>query len=92
MAQQVTNHTSIHEDVGLIPGPPLWLKDLGVALGCVVSCRHSLEPVLLWLWHRPAVATLFQLQPGNAIPGAIPCAATAARKLLKIIRIWSFLL
>ena len=28
MAQQVTNPTSIHEDVGSIPGPDRWFKDL----------------------------------------------------------------
>lgn len=28
MAQQVKNLTSIHEDSGLIPGRPQWLKDL----------------------------------------------------------------
>ena len=27
MAQQVTNPTSIHEDVGLIPGLVPWVKD-----------------------------------------------------------------
>ena len=28
MAEQVTNPTSIHEDVGLIPDLSLWVKDL----------------------------------------------------------------
>ena len=28
MAQQVENSTSVHEDVGLIPGLAQWVKDL----------------------------------------------------------------
>ena len=23
-------------------------------MSCGVGCRHSSDPVLLWLWHRPA--------------------------------------
>ena len=29
-------------------------------MSCGVSSRCSLDPVLLWLWHRPAAAALFQ--------------------------------
>ena len=41
IAQQVKNPTSIHKEVGSIPGLEQWVKDLA----------------LLWLWLWPAAAT-----------------------------------
>ena len=46
-----TNPTSIHEDVGLIPG---------VAVSCGVGLRRSSDLALLWLWHGPAVVAVIQ--------------------------------
>ena len=50
------NPTSIHEDVGLLPGLAQWFEGSGVVPSCGVGPRHSLDLALLWLWCRPAAA------------------------------------
>ena len=37
MAQWVKNQTSMHEDMGSIPGLTLWVKKSGIALSCGVG-------------------------------------------------------
>ena len=48
------NPTSIHEDVGSIPGPAQWGRGSGVAICCGIGRRHDSDLVLLWLWCGPA--------------------------------------
>ena len=50
---------SLQGDVCLIPGLTQWVKDLDIAVSG--GCRlHVSDPVLLWLWHRPAAAALIR--------------------------------
>ena len=71
MAQRVKDPTSIHEDVGWIPGLTLWVKDL--ATSCGVGHRFGLDLALLWLCFRPTAAALIQ-PPALELPYAKPVA------------------
>ena len=44
MAQWAANSTSIHEEVGSIPGPRSVGWGSGIAMSCCVDLRHGLDP------------------------------------------------
>ena len=49
MAIQLTNLTSIYENVGSIPGLAQRVKQSDIAMSCGVGHTHGLDPSLLWL-------------------------------------------
>ena len=56
-----TNPTRNHEVAGSVPGLFQWVKDLALSQAVVyVTYIHGSDPVLLWLWCRPAAVTPFQ--------------------------------
>ena len=66
--------------MGSTPGLTQWVRDLrsGVAVSFRVGHRHGSDPVLLWLWHRPAAAALIE-----PLAQELPYAADAAIKKQK---------
>ena len=57
MVKQLANPTSIHEDLGSIPGLTQWIKDLTFAVSCGVGHRWGSDTKSLWLWRRLAATT-----------------------------------
>ena len=55
----------------------MWLRS-GVAMSCGVGCKRGLDLASVWLWCRPAVATVIQL-----LAWEHPCAAGMALKRKK---------
>ena len=60
MTQQVKNLPSIHEDVGLITGSLIGLKDLALLQAVVYILDEAWDLALLWLWHRPMATALIR--------------------------------
>ena len=70
--------TSIHEDVGLIPGLAHWAKGSSVDVSCGVGHRCHSHSKLLRLWHRPAAAA-----PFRPLAWELPCVMSKTLKRKK---------
>ena len=80
MAWQLKTLTSIHKDVGSIPGLAQWVQGPVVAVTCGVGHRCGSDMALLWLilWCTPAAAG-----PSQPLAGEISYARGAALKRKK---------
>ena len=55
-----TYPTSIHEDVGSIPGLARWDGKFRVTVNSDIGHTRGSDPELLWLWHMSAAVALIQ--------------------------------
>ena len=55
MVQQLTNPSSIHEDMGSIPALSSVGEESSVAVSCGVGRRGGSDLAWLWLWCRHTV-------------------------------------
>ena len=62
---------------------PRSVKGLSIAMNCGVGRRHSSDPVLPWLWHRPAATALIRplaWEPPYAVGAALEKAKRQKKK------------
>ena len=77
MAQRLANPTSIHEDLGPIPGLTQWGGDLGLPRA-VVQVADMATLLWLWLWYK--LAATAPIQPLAWEPPYATCGALKTKK------------